>query len=268
MWAILFRTLCMLLSNLRLISRDFQVTVPRDVQVTVANNFQPNVPQDVQVTVLKGVKSLSSRLFRSLSQTTFSLTSPRTYMSVSLRVFRSLSQTAFSLMSPRTYKSLSSRVFRSLSQTTFSLMSPRTYMSLFPGTFRWLSQTTFSQWTQESWDGLVVRAPDSWLKGRGFKSLQERRDNLFSRVSFLSWLLFWYPFHPRIHAVARKRSRPLSQRTLWSLSSKDVQLTVPRDVGHSKDVHVNVLKNPLVSVPSDVQLTVRRKTGYSWVVWL
>ena len=136
MRAILFRTLCMMLSNLRLISRDFQVTVPRDVQVTVPNNFQHNVPQDVQVTVPKGVKSLSSRVFRSLSQTTFSLMSPRKYMSVSLRVFRSLSQTAFSLMSQRTYKSLSSRVFRSLSQTTFSLMSPRTYVSLFPGTFR------------------------------------------------------------------------------------------------------------------------------------
>jgi len=56
MWAILFRTLCMLLSNLRLISRDFQVTVPRDVQVTVANNFQPNVPQDVHVTVPRDIQ--------------------------------------------------------------------------------------------------------------------------------------------------------------------------------------------------------------------
>ena len=29
----------------------------------------------------------------------------------------------------------------------------------------------------EEWDSSVVRAPDSWLKGRGFKSLQEQQEN-------------------------------------------------------------------------------------------
>ena len=34
----------------------------------------------------------------------------------------------------------------------------------------------------------------------------------FSRVSFPCWLLFRYPFHPRVTAVARKRSRPFRQK--------------------------------------------------------
>ena len=39
-------------------------------------------------------------------------------------------------------------------------------------------------------DSSVVRAPDSWLKGRGFESLQERRDNfiLQGRLSVLTLL--------------------------------------------------------------------------------
>ena len=38
----------------------------------------------------------------------------------------------------------------------------------------------------------------------------------FSRVNFLSWLLFRYPFHPRVTAVARKRSKV--QR--WQVTAK------------------------------------------------
>ena len=33
----------------------------------------------------------------------------------------------------------------------------------------------------------------------------------FSRVDYLCWLLFRYPFHPRVTAVARKRSRSFCQ---------------------------------------------------------
>ena len=51
-------------------------------------------------------------------------------------------------------------------------------------------------------DSSVVRAPDSWLKGRGFESLP-----CSLIVNFLCWLLFRYPFHPRVTAVVRKRSR-------------------------------------------------------------
>ena len=69
-------------------------------------------------------------------------------------------------------------------------------------------------------DSSVVRAPDSWLKGRGFESLLERRENFFSRVDFLCWLLFRYPFHPRVTAVARKRSRSFCQKCRWQVTAK------------------------------------------------
>ena len=71
-------------------------------------------------------------------------------------------------------------------------------------------------------DSSVVRAPDSWLKGRGFESLLERRENflLFSRVDFLCWLLFRYPFHPRVTTVARKKSRSFCQKCRWQVTAK------------------------------------------------
>ena len=42
----------------------------------------------------------------------------------------------------------------------------------------------------------------------------------FSRVSFLFWLLFGYPFHPRVTAVARKRSRSFLQKCRWQVTAK------------------------------------------------
>ena len=69
-------------------------------------------------------------------------------------------------------------------------------------------------------DSLVVRAPDSWLKGRGFESLQERRENflLQGRLSVLT--LIRYPFHARVTAVARKRSRSFCQKCRWQVTAK------------------------------------------------
>ena len=43
---------------------------------------------------------------------------------------------------------------------------------------------------------------------------------LFSRVNFLWWLLFRYPFHPRVTAVARKRSRSFCQKCRWQITAK------------------------------------------------
>ena len=70
-----------------------------------------------------------------------------------------------------------------------------------------------------SWggDSKVGRATDSWLKGRGFESLQE---NFFSSVDFLCWFLFRHPFHPRVTAVARKRSRSFCQKRGWQITAK------------------------------------------------
>ena len=42
----------------------------------------------------------------------------------------------------------------------------------------------------------------------------------FSRVNFLCWLLFWYPFHPCVTAVACKRSRSFCQKCRWQVTAK------------------------------------------------
>ena len=42
----------------------------------------------------------------------------------------------------------------------------------------------------------------------------------FSRVDYLCWLLFRYPFHPRVTAVARKRSRSFCQKCRWQVTVK------------------------------------------------
>ena len=41
----------------------------------------------------------------------------------------------------------------------------------------------------------------------------------FSRVIFLCWLLFRYPFHTRVTAVARKRSRSFCQKCRLQLNT-------------------------------------------------
>ena len=42
----------------------------------------------------------------------------------------------------------------------------------------------------------------------------------FSRVNFLCWLLFRYPFHPRVTAVARERARSFCQKCRWQVTAK------------------------------------------------
>ena len=43
---------------------------------------------------------------------------------------------------------------------------------------------------------------------------------VLSRVNFLCWLLFRYPFHPCVTAVARKRSRSFCQKCRWQVTAK------------------------------------------------
>ena len=45
-------------------------------------------------------------------------------------------------------------------------------------------------------------------------------DSFFSRVDFLCWLLFRYPFHTRVTAVACKRSRSFCQKCRWQVTAK------------------------------------------------
>ena len=42
----------------------------------------------------------------------------------------------------------------------------------------------------------------------------------FSRVNFLCWLLFWYPFNPHVTAVACKRSLSFCQKCRWQVTAK------------------------------------------------
>ena len=42
----------------------------------------------------------------------------------------------------------------------------------------------------------------------------------FSRVDFLCWLLFRYPFHPRVTTVARKKSWSFCQKCRWQVTAK------------------------------------------------
>ena len=42
----------------------------------------------------------------------------------------------------------------------------------------------------------------------------------FSRVDYLCWLFFRYPFHPRVTAVARKRPRSFCRKCRWQVTTK------------------------------------------------
>ena len=67
-------------------------------------------------------------------------------------------------------------------------------MSLGAGIAPWLEHQTR--------DWKVAGSNPCWNGGRIF----------FSRVDFLCWLLFRYPFHPRVTTVARKKSRSFCQK--------------------------------------------------------
>ena len=68
-----------------------------------------------------------------------------------------------------------------------------------------------AQWL-ELWtrDRKVAGSNPCWGGGRIF----------FSRVNFLCWLLFRYPFHPHVTAVARKRPRSSCQKCRWQVTAK------------------------------------------------
>ena len=63
----------------------------------------------------------------------------------------------------------------------------------------------------------VVRAPDSWSKGRGFESLQEWRENflLQGQLSVLTVISVSVP-----PPVARKRPRSFRQKCRWQVIAK------------------------------------------------
>ena len=85
-----------------------------------------------------------------------------------------------------------------------------------------------------AWDKIQMKPTES--EGAGIAQWLERRTRdwkvagsnpcwnggriFFSRVDFLCWLLFRYPFHPRVTTVARKKSRSFCQKCRWQVTAK------------------------------------------------
>ena len=75
----------------------------------------------------------------------------------------------------------------------------------------WPAGAGIAQWLERrTRDWKVAGSNPCWNGGRIF----------FSRVDFLCWLLFRYPFHPRVTAVARKKSRSFCQKCRWQVTAK------------------------------------------------
>ena len=68
-----------------------------------------------------------------------------------------------------------------------------------------------AQWLERrTRDRKIAGSNPCWSGGRIF----------FSRVNFPCWLLFQYPFHPRITAVACKISRSFCLKCRWQVTAK------------------------------------------------
>ena len=79
---------------------------------------------------------------------------------------------------------------------------------------RWTNSANLLTWRS----GNIGAGIAQWLERRtrdrkvaGSNPCRSGGSIFFSRVNFLCWLLFPYPFHPRVTAVARKRSRSFCQ---------------------------------------------------------
>ena len=68
-----------------------------------------------------------------------------------------------------------------------------------------------AQWLERQTRDWKVAGYNSWRNGGRI---------FFSRVNFLCWLLFRYPFHHRVTAVARKRPRSFCQKCRWQVTAK------------------------------------------------
>ena len=84
--------------------------------------------------------------------------------------------------------------FNPFKSTVPYLGPPFPFFFLGAGIAQWLEHRTR--------DWKVAGSNPCWNGGRIF----------FSRVDFLCWLLFRYPFHPRVTTVARKKSRSFCQK--------------------------------------------------------
>ena len=67
-------------------------------------------------------------------------------------------------------------------------------------------------------DSLLVRAPDSWLKGCKFRSGQERQENFLLKSWLCVLTLIWCPFHPCVTAVASERPWSFCKKCRWQVN--------------------------------------------------
>ena len=73
------------------------------------------------------------------------------------------------------------------------------------------------------WGVGIAQWLEHWTHGWKVKGLNPCRSGgriFFSRVNFLCWLLCWYPFHPRVTTVARKRPQSFRQKCRWQVTAK------------------------------------------------
>ena len=87
---------------------------------------------------------------------------------------------------------------------------PYTYLCVGPRLGRWGGAGIAQGLERRTRDWKVAGSNPCWNGGRIF----------FSRVDFLCWLLFRYPFQPRVTTVARKKSRSFCQKCRWQVTAK------------------------------------------------
>ena len=57
-------------------------------------------------------------------------------------------------------------------------------------------------------------------KVTGSNPCRSSRRIFFSKVNFLCWILFWYPFHPHVTTAAYERSLSFCQKCRWQVTAK------------------------------------------------
>ena len=133
-----------------------------------------------------------------------------------------------------------------------------------------------AQWLEHrTRDWKVAGSNPCWNGGRIF----------FSRVDFLCWLLFRYPFHPRVTTVARKKSRSFCQKCRWQVTAKHaytLRIEPCFGIGHSlslicqmtsEDIKLNNIPHHIDATETDRRCywstewtTETRTFAYDWLL--
>ena len=127
-------------------------------------------------------------------------------------------------------------------------------------------------------DSLLVRAPDSWSKGREFEARRKRRENFLLQSQLCMLTLIRCPFHPRVTVVARKSFRPFCQKCKVAGYTVTLILPWPNEVGMGwlcrwpgiawepirKRAHTQLVREHSATVVSARWVTVERSWHKEW----